>query len=108
MATVRPRVKAPKKAAMGEIIEIKTLVNHPMESGQRKDSSGNPIPRQIINRFEVTLNGRQVFAADLFPSISANPYLAFHLKAQESGELKFVWHDDDGSVYEEVKTFEVA
>ncbi len=108
MAKIRPRVKAPKKAAMGEIIEIKTLINHAMESGQRKDSSGNPIPRRIINRFDVALNGRQVFSVDLFPSISANPYVAFFLKAEESGDLTFTWHDDDGSVYEETKSIEVA
>jgi len=108
MAKIRPRVKAPKKAAMGEIVEIKTLINHPMESGQRKDSSGSPIPRQIINRFEVALNGRQIFATDLFPSVSANPYVAFFMKAQESGDLTFTWHDDDGSVYEDTKTIEVS
>ena len=108
MAKIRPRVKAPKKAAMGEIIEIKTLINHAMESGQRKDSGGNPIPRRIINRFEVALNGRQVFAMDLYPSVSANPYVAFFLKAEESGDMTFTWHDDDGSVYEQTKTIEVT
>jgi len=108
MAKIRPRVKAPKTAGKGEIIEIKTLINHAMESGQRKDSSGAPIPRQIINRFEVALNGRQVFAADLFPSVSANPYVAFFLKAEESGDLTFTWHDDDGSVYEQTKSIEVT
>ncbi|MBB4265707.1 thiosulfate oxidation carrier complex protein SoxZ [Roseospira visakhapatnamensis] len=108
MAKIRPRVKAPKKAAMGEIIEIKTLINHAMESGQRKDSGGNTIPRQIINRFVVTLNGREVFSTDLFPSVSANPYVAFFLKAEESGDLTFTWHDDDGSVYEDTKSIEVA
>ena len=100
MATGNPRVKVPKTAAKGEIIEIKTLINHPMESGQRKDKEGNPIPRQIINKFTCTFNGEEVFSADWHPAISANPYIAFHMRATESGKVAFTWVDDDGSVYD--------
>lgn len=95
----RPRVRVPKTAARGEIVEIKTLISHEMESGQRKDSQGNIIPRKIINRFEARYNGELVFAMDLHPAISANPYIAFKLKVDEPGELEFKWVDDDGSVY---------
>lgn len=108
MAKIRPRVKAPRTASPGEVVEIKTLINHSMESGQRKDKDGNPIPRQIINRFEALFNGTQVFAVDLAPAISANPYLSFYARMEESGEFVFRWHDDDGSVYEDSKTVEVA
>lgn len=100
MATPKPRVRIPKNVAKGEVIEIKTLISHTMESGQRKDrKTGELIPRQIINRFTCTLNGAEVFAAELEPAISANPFLSFYLKADEGGDLVFTWHDDDGSVY---------
>jgi len=101
MAEPKPRVRVPKKVAKGEIIEVKTLISHDMESGQRKDRDGNPIPRKIINRFEAWYNGRLVFAMDLQPAISANPYIAFRVRIDEPGEFEFRWVDDDGSVYTE-------
>jgi sulfur-oxidizing protein SoxZ len=91
-----PRVRVPAQAKAGEIIEIKTLISHEMESGQRKDSSGKTVPRNIINRFEASFDGELVFAADWFPSISANPYQSFSYKATKSGEFLFTWKDDDG------------
>jgi len=96
---VKPRIRVPATAKKGETIEIKTLVTHPMESGQRKDSAGNTIPRRIINALAVTYNGKPLFSAKLEPAIAANPYLAFFAKIEESGTLQFVWTDDDGSKY---------
>ena len=95
---LKPRIKAPEKAAKGELIEIKTLVSHTMESGQRKDSAGKVIPRKIINKFTCTMNGQEVFNVNLEPAIAANPYIAFYLRAETSGTLEFTWVDDDGSV----------
>lgn len=94
----KPRVKAPKTAAKGEIIEIKTLISHKMESGQRKDKSGNVIPRMIINNFSAKFNGQEVFGVDILPAISANPFIQFTMKAEESGEFEFTWVDDNGEV----------
>ena len=99
MADPKPRVKVPKKAAAGEVITIKTLISHPMESGQRKDKQGNVIPRQIINKFTCEFNGQVVFSCDLEPAVSANPYLEFSAKVEDSGTFKFSWLDDDGSTY---------
>lgn len=99
MAIPKPRVKVPKTAKKGDVIEIKTLIAHKMESGQRKDKKGAVIPRQIINKFVAKYNGEVVFSADWHPAISANPYMAFHTVATESGTLEFTWTDDDGSVY---------
>ncbi len=99
MAKAKPRVKVPKTAKKGEVIQIKTLISHRMESGQRKDKEGNTIPRKIINKFTCKYNGDVVFSADWHPAISANPYMAFHTVATESGTLEFSWVDDDGSVY---------
>jgi sulfur-oxidizing protein SoxZ len=98
MADVKPRIRLDKKEAKkGDIIEVKTLVSHVMESGQRKDNAGNTIPRKILNKFTVDLNGKPLFTADIEPAISANPYMQFKFKAQESGTLTFTWVDDDGS-----------
>ncbi|WP_417681893.1 thiosulfate oxidation carrier complex protein SoxZ [Roseibium sp.] len=99
MAAPKPRVKVPKKASKGEVITIKTLISHPMESGQRKDKQGNVIPRQIINKFTCEFNGQVVFSCDLEPAVSANPYLEFSAKVEDSGTFKFSWLDDDGSTY---------
>lgn len=99
MAVPRPRVKVPKTASAGEIITIKTLISHNMESGQRKDGDGNTIPRRIINRFTCEFEGRKVFECVLDPAISANPFFEFSAKVEQSGTFKFTWVDDDGSVY---------
>ena len=95
----KPRVRLPSQAKPGEIIEIKTLISHEMESGQRRDSAGKPIPRRIINKFTAAFNGQVVFEADWHPAISANPYQSFFYKAAQSGEFEFKWKDDDGSEY---------
>lgn len=100
---VKPRVKVPKKAAAGEAITIKTLISHKMESGQRKDKSGNIVPRSIINRFTCEFNGQSVIDVTLEPAISTNPYFEFDATVPEAGEFKFTWYDDDGSVYDTVK-----
>lgn len=96
--SVKPRIKLDKKEAKkGDIVEVKALVSHTMESGQRKDASGNVIPRKILNKFVCTVNGKEVFSADLEPAISANPYIQFKFKAMESGPVVLTWTDDDGS-----------
>ena len=99
MANPVPRVRVPASVKKGELVEVKTLISHEMESGQRKDSAGTVIPRKIIKRFEASYNGKNVFEADWNTSISANPYQSFFFRASESGTLDCVWIDDDGSVY---------
>ncbi|MEO3415124.1 thiosulfate oxidation carrier complex protein SoxZ [Roseovarius sp. CAU 1744] len=107
-SNAKPRVKVPKKAAAGEAITIKTLISHKMESGQRKDDDGNVIPRSIINRFTCDFNGENVIDVTLEPAISTNPFFEFEAAVPESGEFKFTWYDDDGSVYEETKAITVG
>ena len=108
MATPKPRVKVPSSVKKGEPFEIKTVISHTMESGQRKGSDGQPIPRQIINKFVVTLNGEEVLSADWHPAISANPYMEFFAAAEESGTMEFAWHDDNGEVYKTSQDITVA
>lgn len=103
-----PRVRVPAQAKKGEVVEIKTLISHEMESGQRKDSAGKVIPRQIINKFIAEFNGKSVFEAAWHPAISANPYQSFFFKANESGEFKFTWKDDNGKDYTTVSKLTVA
>lgn len=105
---VKPRVKVPKSAKAGEVITLKTLISHPMESGQRKDKDGKVIPRSIINRFTCDLNGQNVIDITIDPAVSTNPYFEFDAKVDAAGEFKFTWYDDDGSVYEDVKPIDVA
>lgn len=108
MSDVKPRVRVPGTASAGEAIVIKTLISHPMESGQRKDADGNTIPRRIINRFTAEFNGQMVIDAALEPSISTNPYLEFEAIVPETGEFTFTWYDDDGSVYTATETVTVS
>ena len=92
----KPRIKIPEHAKIGEIIEVKTLISHVMETGQRKDADGKIIPRNIINMFAATFAGSEVFKVELHPGISANPYLSFFMKVPGPGEFEFVWIDDGG------------
>ena len=96
---VKPRVKVPKTAAAGEAIQIKTLISHQMESGQRKDKEGNVIPRSIINRFTCEFNGQLVTDITIEPAVSTNPYFQFEALVPEAGDFTFTWYDDDGSSY---------
>ena len=81
----QPRIRVPSQARKGEVIEIKTLISHPMETGHRRDTQGQLIPRHIIHTFTCTYNGTEVFRADWHPAVAANPYLAFCTVAAESG-----------------------
>jgi sulfur-oxidizing protein SoxZ len=94
-----PRVKLPAQAKSGEVIEIKTLIAHDMETGLRKDKSGAVIPRKIINSFTAKFNGKEFLSADWHPAISANPFQAFYFRVTEAGTFDFIWKDDDGTEY---------
>jgi len=99
----RVLINLPQRAKRGDVIEIKTLIQHPMETGYRLDSKGAAIPRDIINRFTCTYNGDEVFRAELHPAISANPFIAFSTVATETGELIFSWTDDRGQIQTETR-----
>ena len=97
----RALINVPARATRGQVIEIKTLISHPMETGYRPDFNGKIIPRDIINKFVCTYNGVEIFRADLHPAIAANPFLSFYTVATESGVLAFTWIDDDGKIFTE-------
>tara|TARA_B100001989_G_C24375759_1_gene381703 strand:- start:173 stop:502 length:330 start_codon:yes stop_codon:yes gene_type:complete len=109
MAKIKPRVKVPKKAKAGEVIELKALISHPMHTGLGKNKkTGKKIPRKIINKMTVSFEGEQFFSADFQPAISANPFLAIPFKATKSGEFKFTWVEDGGAEFTASKKMTVS
>jgi len=104
----KPRIKVPDSAKIGDVIEIKTLISHVMETGQRKDRDGKTIPRDIINTFTASYSGKEVFRASLQPGISANPYIAFYLRVSGPGEIEFTWTDDAGKTVTEKTVLNVV
>jgi sulfur-oxidizing protein SoxZ len=103
----RAVVTLPAKARRGEIVEIKTLAQHPMETGFRRTQTGELIPRDIIRQFTCTYNGVEVYRADLHPAIAANPLIAFTTIATESGTLTFQWVGDNGYTVTEIAPIRV-
>jgi sulfur-oxidizing protein SoxZ len=106
--TTKPRIKLPDNAKVGDVIEIKTLVSHVMETGQRKDNTGKPIPRNIINTFTATYDGKPVFSAALHPGTSSNPFISFFMKVPGPGEFEFVWTDDTGAKISDKQPLKLA
>lgn len=101
------RVRIPERAGPGEVVEIRTLVSHPMETGFRIDSRGRRVPRHILKRFTCHYAGREIFTMTLGPGIAANPYLTFRFVADVSGPVELRWEGDDGSVIEASGQLEV-
>ena len=106
--TSKPYVKIPGTATAGEIIAVKTKLKHPMETGWRKDHHGKVIARNRINKFVCEFAGKEVFSADFFSGVSADPYLSFFTKVTKSGTFKFTWSADGGKVYTRSATIEVS
>jgi sulfur-oxidizing protein SoxZ len=94
----RALINVPAKARRGDVIAVKTLLSHDMESGFRYSTNGERIPRNIIHTFIATYNGEEIFRARLHPAIAANPFLTFHTVATESGTIEFRWTGDNGFV----------
>ena len=105
---IKPRLRVPATAKKGEVIEVKTLITHPMETGQRKEADGKLVPRLIVSTLQVTYNDKPVMNVTLEPAIAANPYLAFFVKVEESGTLRFTWTDDNKQSWSAESKIEVA
>jgi sulfur-oxidizing protein SoxZ len=105
---VNPQVELPKSVVSGDAIPIQVRLSHLMESGLRKDSDGNVIPRSIIHRFTCDFNGRSVIDVTMDTAMSENPYFEFNATVDESGVFTFTWYDDDGAVYVETKDITVV
>jgi sulfur-oxidizing protein SoxZ len=92
----RALINVPRQARQGELIEIKTLISHVMETGYRSSNVGTVVPRDIITQFVCRYNGEEVFRAELHPAMAANPYISFFTTAFASGTLTFEWTGDNG------------
>jgi sulfur-oxidizing protein SoxZ len=101
-------INVPKTARKGEVVELKALILHPMETGFRPGPNGRIIPRNIIERFTATWNGSEIFRMDFSPAIAANPFVSFFAVATESGKIGFRWTGDEGFVVEESVSIDVA
>jgi len=97
----RALVNVPKTARRGEIIDIRAMIQHVMETGYREGPNGVLIPRHIIKHFVCKYAGEEIFSVELFPAIAANPFFAFCVVASESGTITFEWTDDKGEVHTE-------
>lgn len=103
----RVLINAPRTARRGEVFEVRTLIQHPMETGYRPGPSGEVAPRDIVRAFSCAYNGEEVFAAELSPAVAANPFLSFTAVAAESGTLSFTWTGDNGFSQTEVRQITV-
>ena len=101
-------INAPKTAKRGEVVEIKALILHPMETGFRAGTNGRLIPRNIIERFTASWNGVEILDLAMSPAIAANPFVSFFAVASESGTIRFRWTGDEGLVVEEQVPITVA
>ena len=102
------RISVPDTAEQGEVIELKAMIRHEMESGFRRDEKGDVIERDIIILLECLYNDELVFSADFNPAVSANPFLSFHTVATETGILTFRWTDQDGVIWSETANLTVV
>lgn len=106
---MKPRLwlstREPKK---GDVVSVKAMVMHPMETGMRKMADGALIPRNIVTSFTCTLNGKPVMTWRPDTAVSVNPYLEFKFRALESGDLRMVWADEQGSQIEAIETITVG
>lgn len=96
MAGLRTIVTVPSSARVGEVVEVRLLAQHPMETGYRRGSDGEVLVRDLLRRVECHFDGELVMRAELHAAVSANPYLAFHLKLPRSGVLTVSWAGDRG------------
>jgi sulfur-oxidizing protein SoxZ len=108
MSSLRAILTVPASARVGEVIEVRALAQHPMETGYRRSSEGQLLPRDLLRRVEAHFDGELVFAADLHAAIAANPYLAFHLRVPRSGTLRVTWQGDGGVAHSESASIWVA
>ncbi len=97
--SARPRLRLPGAARAGEVVEIRALIEHPMETGLRRDGAGQAIARDILARLLVRANGDIVFAADLRNGTSANPYHVFFVRVERTTEFEFLWTHETGGYF---------
>lgn len=89
----RSRVSVPARARRGEIVPVRALISHPMETGLRSNSADEWVRQRIVSRFACAFDGVELFRARLHPAIATNPYFHFHARVDKSGSFAFDWYD---------------
>lgn len=100
MKPMEPRVQMPQTAKAGEVIQIKTKIRHPMETGWRKTNEGETVARNRLTKFTCTFEGEEVVSADWASGISQDPYFLFYARIDRAGTFTFRWEGDNGQVFE--------
>lgn len=90
------RLQVPASVRKGEVFEVRVLVQHPMETGFRRDMNGATVAVNVVDKLACRVAGREVFSAELGTGIAANPYLVFTAVAEASGTVEVDWSDDRG------------
>ena len=93
------KLAVPPTATAGEVITIRSVITHPMETGLRLDEFNAYVPLRIIQHFTCRLDDEVVFDVKLEPAIATNPYLTFPMIARRSGLLTFDWRNSNGATY---------
>ena len=104
----RAILRVPAKVKAGEVIAIKTLIQHKMESGFRYTSTGERVPRDIVTSLVATFDGEEIYAIDLTSAIAANPFVAFTTRVERTGMLRVTWTGDHGFTWTEEAHIVVA
>lgn len=104
----RALISVPKTAKKGEIVEIKAMISHVMETGFRPGADGKTVPRDILRRFICRYAGEEIFRADFYPATAANPFISFSTVATASGQITFTWEGDNGFSQTETMSISVT
>ncbi|WP_299364544.1 thiosulfate oxidation carrier complex protein SoxZ [uncultured Paracoccus sp.] len=100
-------VNIPETVTAGTVVEVKILISHPMETGFRTGPDGTLVPRNIIPEFRCLYGGEEVFRAEIFPAVAANPFLSFFLRAEQTAEVELLWTDEAGQEHSEARLLTV-
>ena len=107
-AKIRTLIHLPDGLRKGVAFEVRATLGHAMENGLRPDGFGNVVPRSLVTRFECRLDDAMVCSVDLYPAIAANPYIAFWVRADAPGSLRFEWLGDNGFQHRETRAVDPA
>ncbi len=103
----RAILTVPASARAGEVVEVRALIQHAMETGYRLGASGETLPRDLIRGVVCSFDGTTVFAAELHAAVAANPYVAFFVRVERSGTLSVSWQGDRGFAHTEAVRIDV-
>lgn len=90
------RLQLPPRAKRGEEFQVRLIIQHSMENGLRRGDDGRIVPYSVVERLSCRYNGVEAIGAELGPGIAANPYLAFQIVADTSGEVVIEWATTQG------------